>query len=122
MALALSRAQDITVDVYEAAKDFAEIGAGISIRPRTHRFLGELGLMDETFAINGRPEDLRKGESGTFIGSVSIVDLLPDVRFPLGPALSHFLSDKPEREVMSNFLGEGMQLRLICARVLITHV
>ncbi|KZV77654.1 FAD/NAD(P)-binding domain-containing protein [Peniophora sp. CONT] len=87
LALTLARTRNIAVDVYEAAKDFAEIGAGISLRPRTLRFLGELGVLDEVLALNGRSEAGKKDE--------------------FGPALSHFMANKPDKEVISNQFGEG---------------
>jgi len=37
LAVALSRYPDITVDVYEAAHSFREIGAGVGIWPRSFK-------------------------------------------------------------------------------------
>jgi 2-polyprenyl-6-methoxyphenol hydroxylase-like FAD-dependent oxidoreductase len=37
LAVALSRYPDITVDVYEAAQSFREIGAGVGIWPRAFK-------------------------------------------------------------------------------------
>jgi hypothetical protein len=37
LAVALSRHQDIAVDVYEAAQSFCEIGAGVGVWPRAFR-------------------------------------------------------------------------------------
>ncbi|KAH8104119.1 FAD/NAD(P)-binding domain-containing protein [Cristinia sonorae] len=44
LALALARHSDIQVDIYEAAREFAEIGAGIGVWPRTWKILQSLGL------------------------------------------------------------------------------
>ncbi|VDB99298.1 unnamed protein product [Peniophora sp. CBMAI 1063] len=60
LACALSKVTDITVDVYEAASEFQEIGAGVMLRPRNLRFLTELGLMNEIAAINGRSSEKRE--------------------------------------------------------------
>lgn len=43
LAVALSRHQDIAVDVYEAAQSFCEIGAGVGVWPRAFRVLRKLG-------------------------------------------------------------------------------
>ncbi|KAG1891072.1 FAD/NAD(P)-binding domain-containing protein [Suillus subluteus] len=43
LAVALSRHQDIAVDVYEAAQSFCEIGSGIGIWPRSFKVLRKLG-------------------------------------------------------------------------------
>ncbi|TFK51409.1 salicylate hydroxylase [Heliocybe sulcata] len=45
-AIALSRASDIEVDVYEAAHQFTEIGAGIAMFPRVWKIMEELGLAE----------------------------------------------------------------------------
>lgn len=37
LAVALSRCQDIAIDVYEAAQSFCEIGAGVGVWPRAFR-------------------------------------------------------------------------------------
>ncbi|KAG2078265.1 salicylate hydroxylase [Suillus decipiens] len=43
LAVALSRYQDIAIDVYEAARSFREIGAGIGVWPRVFRVLRKFG-------------------------------------------------------------------------------
>ncbi|KAG1878042.1 FAD/NAD(P)-binding domain-containing protein [Suillus subalutaceus] len=43
LAVALSRHQDIAVDVYEAAQSFCEIGSGIGVWPRSFKVLRKLG-------------------------------------------------------------------------------
>ncbi|KAG2353996.1 FAD/NAD(P)-binding domain-containing protein [Suillus spraguei] len=43
LAVALSRHQDIAVDVYEAAQSFREIGAGVGVWPRAFRVLRKFG-------------------------------------------------------------------------------
>ena len=43
--------------MYEAAAEFSEIGAGISVRPRTLRFMRELGLLEDLLAISGKHAD-----------------------------------------------------------------
>ena len=57
LALALSRIPDISVDVYEASAEFTEIGAGVVVRPRTIRFLKELGVSEDLLAISGKAAD-----------------------------------------------------------------
>ncbi|KAI0664557.1 FAD/NAD(P)-binding domain-containing protein [Cubamyces menziesii] len=46
-AVALSRCSDVHVDVYEAAAEFTEVGAGIGVWPRTWKILCSLGLADD---------------------------------------------------------------------------
>lgn len=66
LANALSRTKDIAVDVYEATAEFTEIGAGVSVRPRTLRFMAELGLFEDLHAISGKPPGADKdGERQT---------------------------------------------------------
>ncbi|KAL6309371.1 FAD/NAD(P)-binding domain-containing protein [Sparassis latifolia] len=43
-AVALARYPDIHVDVYESASEFAEVGAGIGMWPRTWKIMQALGL------------------------------------------------------------------------------
>lgn len=43
LAVALSRYQDIAIDVYEAAQSFCEIGAGVGVWPRAFRVLRKFG-------------------------------------------------------------------------------
>ena len=42
--VALSKYPDIEVTVYEAAKEFSEVGAGIGVWPRVWKILAHLGL------------------------------------------------------------------------------
>ncbi|KAI0314036.1 salicylate hydroxylase [Amylostereum chailletii] len=57
LAYALSTCPDIDVTVYEAAAQFAEVGAGIGIWWRTRRILQALGLEADVTAIGGRFTD-----------------------------------------------------------------
>ncbi|KAJ3801024.1 hypothetical protein GGU11DRAFT_741946 [Lentinula aff. detonsa] len=50
-ALALSRYDDIDVDVYESASSFSEVGVGIGIWPRVWQILKELGLEDALLKV-----------------------------------------------------------------------
>ena len=47
LASALSKSPDISVDVYEAASQFTEIGAGISVWWRARQVLKLLGLEED---------------------------------------------------------------------------
>lgn len=51
LAVALSKYPDIQVDVYEAAKLFSEVGAGIGLWPRSWKIIEQLGLADELAKI-----------------------------------------------------------------------
>ncbi|KAH9847299.1 salicylate hydroxylase [Lenzites betulinus] len=56
-AVALSRFNNIDVDIYEAASEFAEVGAGIGVWPRTWKILCALGLAGELGKIAIIPPD-----------------------------------------------------------------
>ena len=65
MATALTRMsserKDIHVDIYESAREFAEIGAGIGIWPRGWEVIRSLGLEDDLRAVatvTGKPVNL----------------------------------------------------------------
>ena len=47
LAFALSKSPDISVDVYEAASKFTEIGAGIGLSWRTRQILKSLDLEED---------------------------------------------------------------------------
>ncbi|CAL1714511.1 unnamed protein product [Somion occarium] len=51
MAVALSKYSDIQVDVYEAAGQFSEVGAGIGMWPRTWNIMESLGLTEDLAKI-----------------------------------------------------------------------
>ncbi|KAI0642064.1 salicylate hydroxylase [Trametes meyenii] len=56
-AVALSRYKDIEIDVYDAANEFEEIGAGIGVWPRVWKVLAELGLADDLSKFAVVPSD-----------------------------------------------------------------
>ncbi|EIW63582.1 FAD/NAD-P-binding domain-containing protein [Trametes versicolor FP-101664 SS1] len=57
LAVALSRYPNIRVDVYEAAGQFKEIGAGVMIWARTWEILSILGMADDFSRIAHAPPD-----------------------------------------------------------------
>lgn len=57
LAVALSRYPDIKVDVYEAASQFKEIGAGVMIWARTWEILSLLGMAESFSRIAHAPPD-----------------------------------------------------------------
>ncbi|KAI0820279.1 salicylate hydroxylase [Trametes gibbosa] len=69
-AVALSLFHNVDVDIYEAASEFAEVGAGIGVWPRTWKILCTLGLASELGKIaivppNDQPQvafHFRKGD------------------------------------------------------------
>lgn len=74
LAVALGRCNDVDVDIYEQALQFAEIGAGIAVLPRAWDILQKLGLDGELDkAASKAPSD----RPGTFHLSSS-VSRLPD--------------------------------------------
>ncbi|KAI0743626.1 FAD/NAD(P)-binding domain-containing protein [Daedaleopsis nitida] len=61
LAVALSRFADIQVDVYEAAGQFKEIGAGVMIWARTWEILALLGMAEDFARIAHAPPDQSLG-------------------------------------------------------------
>ncbi|KAI0332310.1 FAD/NAD-P-binding domain-containing protein [Cubamyces sp. BRFM 1775] len=61
LAVALSRYPNIRVDVYEAAGQFKEIGAGVMIWSRTWKILSSLGMEEEFSRIAHAPPDSKPG-------------------------------------------------------------
>ena len=54
LAVALSKAKDVQVDVYEATSKFSEVGAGVGMWKRTWNVMEELGLGDDLKEMIGR--------------------------------------------------------------------
>lgn len=53
LALTLARYPDISVTIYEAAKNFTEVGAGVGLWPRALKVLDKLGLRQEVVNLVG---------------------------------------------------------------------
>lgn len=65
--MALSRYPDIRVDVYEAAEQFKEIGAGVMIWSKTWHILELLGLAFDASMIAHSPPNSSPGASISFL-------------------------------------------------------
>lgn len=63
LAVALSKASNVEVNVYESAQRFSEIGAGVMIWSRTWRILEQMGLADAFSRIAHAPPDGSMGMS-----------------------------------------------------------
>ncbi|KAH8107255.1 FAD/NAD-P-binding domain-containing protein [Cristinia sonorae] len=57
LAVALSKHADIQIDLYEAAGQFSEIGAGVMFWARTWKIFEQLGLADDLAKVAGAPVD-----------------------------------------------------------------
>ena len=64
--MCLAKYPDIKVDVYEAAQDFGEVGAGVMIWGRTWRVLTLLGMDNTLRDIAGVPLDGSQGMKAIF--------------------------------------------------------
>ena len=64
LAFALSKSPDVHVDVYEAASEFAEIGAGIVLQWRARQILTSLGLEEDIIRLLPSHPGEDKGEPG----------------------------------------------------------
>ncbi|KAF8229500.1 FAD/NAD(P)-binding domain-containing protein [Tricholoma matsutake] len=53
-AVALSKYPDIDVDIYEAAAQFSEVGAGIGVWPRVWKTLAQLGIYEDLERVTGQ--------------------------------------------------------------------
>ncbi|KZP09163.1 FAD/NAD(P)-binding domain-containing protein [Athelia psychrophila] len=60
--VALGKQSSIKMDLYEAAHEFGEIGAGIGMWDRTQQIMEKLGLQDDLAALEGS----KKGNAGAF--------------------------------------------------------
>lgn len=65
--VALSKYPNIDVDIYEAATEFSEVGAGIGIWPRVWRLLAKLGLDEELAGVSALQPTDEEGESATIV-------------------------------------------------------
>jgi hypothetical protein len=73
LAFALSKSPDISVDIYEAASKFTEIGAGIGVWWRTRQVLKSLGLEEDAIRLlHFRPGEDRGELEGVCGGCMRI--------------------------------------------------
>ncbi|KZP25870.1 FAD/NAD(P)-binding domain-containing protein [Athelia psychrophila] len=62
--VALGKQSNIKMDLYEAAREFGEMGAGIAMYYRTQQIMEKLGLHDDLTALEGGP--FKKGNAVAF--------------------------------------------------------
>jgi salicylate hydroxylase len=100
LAFALSKSPDIGVDVYEAASQFTEVGAGIGLWWRTRQVLKALGLEEDvarllTFTPN---EDRGKLDSIVIEGNSEALSVL---------SMHYRKSDQPDGCAMGATYSRG---------------
>ncbi|KZP18795.1 FAD/NAD(P)-binding domain-containing protein [Athelia psychrophila] len=61
--VALGKQSNIKMDLYEAAHEFGEVGAGIGMWYRTQQIMEKLGLQDDLAALQG---EVKKGDAVAF--------------------------------------------------------
>ncbi len=54
--------QHIQIDIYEAAKEFTEIGAGVGLSRRPLKIMEDIGMLEELRTIATIPDDDREGK------------------------------------------------------------
>lgn len=84
LAVALSKAPNIEVDIYEAASEFAEIGAGVGVWPRTWKILQALGLADDLAAVADIPDAASPSASPPAHARAQLTDRARSIPLPQG--------------------------------------
>ncbi|KAF8558552.1 salicylate hydroxylase [Imleria badia] len=87
LAVALSKYPDIEVEVFEAARQFTEVGAGVGIWPRAFKVLRKLGT----------------GIEHAFVSAATDYELTDDVV----PAFGYRKSDQPEGVELFKLMTKG---------------
>ena len=103
LAFALSKSPDISVDVYEAASKFTEIGAGITLWWRTRQVLKSLGLEEDVIRLLTVPPGQDRGELGEYAAVVRgfKVFVVPSIRYRK--------ANQPDGLVMGAMYSRGLK-------------
>ena len=111
-------APDVHFDIYEAAAELAELGAGISMSPRTWSMIKELGLVDELLPTTGT-----QAPTGTLLSIfISICTLLSSDDLAAGNPLVFRKGDEdPAVDVFELPQREYNQLKRICTTITEPH-
>jgi salicylate hydroxylase len=101
LAVALSKSPDIGVDVYEAASQFTEAGAGIGLWWRTRQILKTLGLEEDIARLlTFTPSEDR--------GKLDSIVIEGNQLKPLSvPSLHYRKGDQPDGCAMGAVLSRG---------------
>ena len=102
LAFALSKSPDISVDVYEAASVFTEIGAGISVSWRTRQVLRSLGLEEDVIRLLPFPPGEDRGElerNGALVRSSEVF---------VEPMAQYRKADQPNGLAMGTTYSRGL--------------
>jgi salicylate hydroxylase len=102
LAFALSKSPDISIDVYEAASEFTEIGAGISLSWRTRQVLKSLGLEEDVIRlVPFRPGEDR-GEQEGYVALVRGPETI------VVPSVQYRKADQPDGLAMGTTYSRGL--------------
>jgi salicylate hydroxylase len=101
LAFALSKSSDISVDVYEAASKFTEIGAGITLWWRTRQVLKSLGLEEDVIRLLTVPPGQDRGE-------LRDAAAVRDSEVLIVPSIRYRKANKPEGLAMGAMYSRGL--------------
>ncbi|KAH0831346.1 hypothetical protein J3R83DRAFT_14007 [Lanmaoa asiatica] len=104
LAVALSKYPDIEVEVFEAARQFTEIGAGVGIWPRGFKVLRKLGSGIEHKLVNAATDSEWTEDFGECIGCCRGA---PSPHRTLVPTFSYRKSDQPEGIELFRLMTKG---------------
>ena len=102
LAFALSKSPDISVDVYEAASEFAEAGPGITLWWRTRQVLKLLGLEEEVIRLLPFHPGEDRGELEMYVAIVRDSEVIV-VSF-----IQHRKADQPDGLDMGTTYSRGL--------------
>ncbi|KAF8468095.1 salicylate hydroxylase [Russula ochroleuca] len=106
LAFALSKSPDISVDVYEAASKFTEIGAGIGVSWRTRQVLKSLGLEEDVIRLLPFHPGEDRGEIEGY------ATLLRESEAIAVPSVQYRKADQPDGLAMGTTYSRGKLMTL----------
>ncbi len=107
LAFALSKSPNICVDIYEAASEFAEIGAGIGVWWRSRQVLTSLGLEEHITRLVSFPPGQDKGNQEGMRQVYETINVLA------APSAQHRKADQPNGHAMGTTYTRGLILFLV---------
>ena len=102
LAFALSKSPDISVDVHEAAFEFTEIGAGVTLSWRTRQVLKSLGLEEDVIRLLSFHPGEDRGELERY------VTIIRDPEAIIVPSVQYRKADQPDGLAIGAIYSRGL--------------
>ena len=102
LAFALSKSPDISIDVHEAASEFTEIGAGITLSWRTRQVLKSLGLEEDVIRLLPFHPGEDRGELERY------VTIIRDPEAIIVPSIQYRKADQPDGLAIGAIYSRGL--------------